>query len=500
MSNNNSNNSNHFSVDAVCEEDLLQITPYIDGMAEFIKDCETPITISIQGDWGSGKSTFANLLKKHAALKNTKWVFINTWQLSVIETQQLFPYIIMNQIINQIDKNSKESNAIKNQLTNFIIAALEIKTGKDLSRIQNLLKGNSSESLLYDSVNSMAETFKKAVNRCLKEDNKDRIIIFIDDLDRLDPAIALDLLEKLKNFFTCENCVYLLAIDESVVKQGVTMKYKGLIDAEGAQKRDQFFEKIIQVPFNLPVESYDIDDLIKNISDTNNENYKNIIEGILQKKNPRNIKRLLNLHKLYSTIFKDEQIEKDSLLALLALQIKDKKQYMEFINNLPDYDENDNQEEANTLKLFIEKMESFGVSLESLKNASTKLRETIEQQDSIFTNDYLYLSDYLNTKYNSNDYFTETKPDNRCLVRKKNGNKTELVLTLKAEENTTKIYYYYFDEPTDKLNNLKNIYVDGITKNGPLTYKNGQNSMVFIINSDRHNHGELENLISLWLD
>ena len=173
---------------------------------------------------------------------------------------------------------------------------------------------------------------------------------------------------------------------------------------------------------------------------------------------------------------------------------------MEFINNLPDYDENDNQEEADTLKLFIEKMESFGVSLESLKNASTKLKETIEQQDSILTNDYLYLSDYLNTKYNSNDYFTETKPDNRCLVRKKNGNKTELVLTLKAEENTTKIYYYYFNEPTDKLNNLKNVYIDGITKTGPLTYKNGQNSMVFIINSDRHNHGELENLISLWLD
>ena len=46
------------------DEDSFGIKTYIDGLCEFIVSCDTPMTISIQGDWGSGKTSMMNMIKK----------------------------------------------------------------------------------------------------------------------------------------------------------------------------------------------------------------------------------------------------------------------------------------------------------------------------------------------------------------------------------------------------------------------------------------------------
>ena len=59
----------------------------------------------------------------------------------------------------------------------------------------------------------------------------------------------------LKLFLDCDNCVFVLAIDYAVVSQGVKQKYGELI---GEEKGKSFFDKIIQVPFKMPVAQYDV--------------------------------------------------------------------------------------------------------------------------------------------------------------------------------------------------------------------------------------------------
>ena len=46
-------------------EDCFNVSTYVDGLCTFIKTCETPMTISIQGDWGSGKTSMMNMIKKY---------------------------------------------------------------------------------------------------------------------------------------------------------------------------------------------------------------------------------------------------------------------------------------------------------------------------------------------------------------------------------------------------------------------------------------------------
>lgn len=43
--------------------DLLKLDRYARSLAQFILRCETPITVGIQGDWGSGKSSLMNLVR-----------------------------------------------------------------------------------------------------------------------------------------------------------------------------------------------------------------------------------------------------------------------------------------------------------------------------------------------------------------------------------------------------------------------------------------------------
>jgi predicted KAP-like P-loop ATPase len=41
--------------------DLLNIFPHAESLSIFIKECDTPITIGIQGEWGSGKTSLMHL-------------------------------------------------------------------------------------------------------------------------------------------------------------------------------------------------------------------------------------------------------------------------------------------------------------------------------------------------------------------------------------------------------------------------------------------------------
>lgn len=51
--------------------DKLNISPTADGLCEFIKNCDTPKTISVSGEWGSGKTSLMKMVENNL-LKNKK--------------------------------------------------------------------------------------------------------------------------------------------------------------------------------------------------------------------------------------------------------------------------------------------------------------------------------------------------------------------------------------------------------------------------------------------
>ena len=137
-------------------------------------------------------------------------------------------------------------------------------------------------------------------------------LIFVDDLDRLEPRLAVTLLEALKNLFDIEKCIFVLAIDYDVVTFGVEQKY-GSKNMANRNIGQDFFDKLIQVPYRIPMSKYDIQgmvmDRLKKIEYFERaydyEKYEGRIIEIFQlatNKNPRAIKRLLNMLHLMTAI------------------------------------------------------------------------------------------------------------------------------------------------------------------------------------------------------
>ncbi|MDR0990471.1 MAG: KAP family NTPase [Propionibacteriaceae bacterium] len=56
------------------------------------------------------------------------------------------------------------------------------------------------------------------------------LVFFLDNLDRCDPDVMTDLLEKIKLFLDVEGCVIVLAADEDVLRRALKQRYRRLLD------------------------------------------------------------------------------------------------------------------------------------------------------------------------------------------------------------------------------------------------------------------------------
>lgn len=153
--------------------------------------------------------------------------------------------------------------------------------------------------------------------------SKKGFTLYIDDLDRIDPPVAVEILELLKNIFDLKHCVFVLAIDYDVVIKGLKPKFGELTDKNEREFRS-FFDKIIQLPFSMPVASYNVDTfLVEALSEIEFFSKEELADTVLAENlseiarlsvgcNPRSLKRLTNTLSLISII--NESLAKASSL------------------------------------------------------------------------------------------------------------------------------------------------------------------------------------------
>lgn len=311
--------SNDSSVDKI-EEDLFEVSQYVNGLSDFIKSCVTPMTISIQGDWGSGKTSMMNMVRESLG-DDLISVWFNTWQYSQFNMGEDLAISFLGKLIKSLqpdDGNKTINETFKKAYSAIKKAGLitvdHFVGGAAATELEQLAeKFAKGEDDAVDAINNLKEEFQESVKKKLAEKGKNRLVVFIDDLDRLNPGKAVELLEVLKIFLDCDNCVFVLAIDYSVVSQGVKEKYGDLI---GDDKGKSFFDKIIQVPFKMPVAHYKVDNFIVEMFrqiniDLTTEGDANIYVNLIQASvgcNPRTMKRLFNAYLLLTCISNNVEV------------------------------------------------------------------------------------------------------------------------------------------------------------------------------------------------
>jgi len=341
------------------DEDTIGILPYAQALATFIEDCDTPMTVGLQGDWGIGKTSLMNLIK--GILTNTECVKVdfNTWSYSQFGQDEYLGLACIEALTKKVKEGLEERPVLKKNddlIEKFgkasstvwnVIKSVTVKVpgvNVNVGEIADKIQGNEPKA--YEDLAGLMFEFKEQFGDLVKlwtekKEPENRIVIFIDDLDRVKPIKALELLESIKNFMDIPGCVFVLAVDYEVVQMGMSQKLG--VDLQKTSGKS-FFDKIIQLPFTMPDSSYDIEAFLKELINkieftwfsrpADFKEHDRLPDGHIGffrdittctvGRNPRSIKRVMNYAKLLADIRKKfatgkEKASKDDMLVLYAL-------------------------------------------------------------------------------------------------------------------------------------------------------------------------------------
>lgn len=311
-------------------DDLLGFGKYANLLSDIILNSETPLTIGIHGEWGSGKTSLINLTESILREKNQeiKTMKFDAWKY---RGESLWRSFILNivtgiggekeedirkKLYNSIEKEELGRiqidwlGAAKQGVKKGILSGIKliIPYSSTMTGILNGVRKLIGEDITEENINEFSnlisrekyktrkermislEEFEEEFSKLIEESNYEKVVIFIDDLDRCLPSNAVDVLEAFKVFLDVKKCIFVVACDIELVEEGVVEKYPHYGD-----KKTAYTEKIIQIPFEIPplrtekikeyIDSLDVSEGIKGFSDI-------ICLGI--ENNPRKIKRFCN--------------------------------------------------------------------------------------------------------------------------------------------------------------------------------------------------------------
>ena len=228
-------------------QDRLHRRPFADHLAQSIRfiDPSGGFVFALTGSWGSGKTTVLNftekLLKDHQYGKENHPIVIvhfNAWWLSGSDKllQDFFKQFRLA-IDQKRTKLTGDLSSLSDSLTKYS-AALEPLPyiGRFAAVVHHFRK---SKAVREADVNGLRQT----INEKLKK-FPGRILVVIDDLDRLRPdeiRLVFRLVKAVANF---PRTIYLLAYDEPVVIRAV--------GDNDPQTGREYLDKIVQLPLALP--------------------------------------------------------------------------------------------------------------------------------------------------------------------------------------------------------------------------------------------------------
>lgn len=326
-------------------EDLLGRSFFSKQLAKALYECDARdgLVIGLFGKWGSGKTSVINMTMneiKNMGEDSENEPLIVTFSPWNYSDKDNLTRLFFHRLITRIEGQDNQSE--KKEL------------GKKLKKYVNILDGlalvpvfgNALAAVLKgfarDWVNKLLEVpdldkAKEDLETILKESNQ-KIIVMIDDIDRLTNSQIRDIFHLVKQVGNLPNIVYILSMDREIVCRAL----KEIHNIDGYE----YLEKIIQIPFEIPqiskikVHEYLFNQLDKIINDTSNDTiiddnywgkvFVNCVSPYID--NLRAINRLTNIFKFkYQALYQEVSVE--DMIGITTLEVLEPKLYKWIYNN-----------------------------------------------------------------------------------------------------------------------------------------------------------------------
>ena len=293
--------------------------------------------ISLCGKWGSGKTSIINMVIEEIdnLSKNLKEeekpiiIKFNPWNYSDC-AQLISQFFVAIQARLKIATGNKGLKIVCQALEGYSslldYSAYIPVIGHYLGPIKGILTGVGKQIKGKVDKDNSIEVKKQKVVEALKE-QKQKFIIVIDDIDRLNNAQIRAIFQLVNSLAGFPNMIYLLSFDREVVTRALQEEQ----NCDG----EEYLEKIIQVPFEVPEANKDLVnkvlfDRLTNIifseenEDTNFDSeywgtvFSNCISPFID--SIREVNRVVNVFEFKYGLMSDE-VNPIDLLALTTLQV-----------------------------------------------------------------------------------------------------------------------------------------------------------------------------------
>ncbi|EJB8514457.1 TPA: AAA family ATPase [Pseudomonas aeruginosa] len=226
------------------KDDLFGHAPFAKSLADSICRYQGSdgLVLALYGPWGSGKSTVLNyvqhFLEQRPEDEQPVLVKFNPWWFS---GQENLARAFLGQLQAVLPARSEKFKQLGDLLADF---AEGVGGLIDLTGVSGGAGGLIGK-LLGQAKRKPKDVpaLKDSITGILQKAGK-RILVIIDDIDRLTPEETRQLFTVIKALADFPNVIYLLAFDRDVAAQA--------IEQQSGLPGERYLEKIIQVPFELP--------------------------------------------------------------------------------------------------------------------------------------------------------------------------------------------------------------------------------------------------------
>ncbi len=258
------------------EDDVLDRAKFSQSFGQAIlayKEKESIVT-AIYGDWGSGKSSVINMAlesieesckdkekdEKPIVVKFNPWNYSDQNHLIALFFKELSFALRREEYGEEAKKVGEKLELYSNFFTPLALIPDPSVNFVSLL-IQKVFKGVGGAAKAWGVAYSKDINATRTELNKLLEQQKRKIIIVIDDIDRLNNAEIRQVFQLVKMLGDFPNTIYILAFDRKIVVNALTKVQEG--------SGDDYLEKIIQFPVELPpISKPDLEKLLFSLLDT----------------------------------------------------------------------------------------------------------------------------------------------------------------------------------------------------------------------------------------
>ena len=229
------------------EEDTIGRNCFAQSFAKQILSLDTSkgSVVGVLGAWGSGKTSFINLARNELNQGNitildfNPWMFSGTEQLMQSFFSELSAQLRLRPNLNKIGEAIGTYGGLFTGMGWLPIVGPWIERGhKATEVISKILQGNK------EGVGAQRKKIEDALTKL-----DERIIVVIDDIDRLSTTEIRDIFKLVRLTANFPNIIYVVAFDR--------IRVENALNEEGINGRD-YLEKILQITVDVPPIPYQV--------------------------------------------------------------------------------------------------------------------------------------------------------------------------------------------------------------------------------------------------